>query len=788
MFVATEGPPNAKIMIVGEAPGKDEDVLGKPFVGYAGRTLNQLLAQAGIPRHECLITNVARERPPGNRISFYFEDSKCTKPKQILKDWIELLRREILLYKPNLIIAMGNTSLWALTGERKISEFRGYAIPSSLVPGIKVLATYHPQAVNHEWKLFFPTVLDLRKAKRHSAYPDFPEDKRVHDYDMDPSRFISYMESLIEDSSIEKIFLDIENTRDICHTSILGIAHSRNYAANIAILRGKSAAMSENQELKVWQTLAELVKRKKVGIQNAPHDMGMLWYRHHILIENLWIDTLLAAHCCWPEAPRSLSFLASICLDVPPWKGSSKDSPFPYNCADCTNGYGVAEVLEAEVDRLGVRKTLDFEMSEIQPALTLQLQGIYVDKKIQKELKEETQKAADTALATLKSILKRDINYNSSKQLQQLLYIDLGLPIQYKRRKSVNDPRVVTADANALAKLALLVPDNPIFNLVLDYKKKTHMIKSFLNMSTSSESRIHAAYNITGAKTEGKDTADEEGKKSFGRWSSSRSIILPYGQKNLQNIPEYARKMFTAQEGYKIVQADLIQAEAVVVGYLINDQRLKKMFKDAFGLKGDARKPFDIHRHTAAMMFGVPFEDITDKQRGIGKTIRHAGNYSAGPGVVAVRLGVNQTVAKTLIKLYHNTCPQLKLWHMHIQEQLKRNRTLVTPMGRIHKFLGRWGDDLFRSAYAYIPQSTVGDILNEGYIEFYDKYGKDVETILQLHDAIYHRVKEDEVVDCIHATRECLLRPVEVNRETMTIDVDFKVGDSWGELKEFTDY
>ena len=74
MKVLTEGPPDAKIMILGEAPGKEEDISGKPFQGYAGQTLNNLLGQAGIARYQCLVTNVARERPPVNKISFYFQD------------------------------------------------------------------------------------------------------------------------------------------------------------------------------------------------------------------------------------------------------------------------------------------------------------------------------------------------------------------------------------------------------------------------------------------------------------------------------------------------------------------------------------------------------------------------------------------------------------------------------------------------------------------------------------------------------------------------------------------
>jgi len=109
MFVATTGPADAKVMIVGEAPGEWEDRTGKPFHSSApaGRTLDMILRQAGISRHEVLIANVARERPPGNKISFFFQDKACTTPKPIMQKWINLLRDEIIRYKPNIVIGLG---------------------------------------------------------------------------------------------------------------------------------------------------------------------------------------------------------------------------------------------------------------------------------------------------------------------------------------------------------------------------------------------------------------------------------------------------------------------------------------------------------------------------------------------------------------------------------------------------------------------------------------------------------------------------------------------------------
>ena len=244
MKVLTEGPPDAKIMLVGEAPGKAEDESGKPFQGLAGQTLNNLLGQAGIARYQCLVTNVARERPPANKISFFFEDKKCTIPKAKLIGWISELKQEIELYKPNIIIALGSIALWALTGEKKISDFRGYVLPCTLVPGRKVLATYHPQAVNYEWKLYFQTVLDLRKALRHSESSAMPESKQLLYPNVSARQFIEYMEMLIEHPEYDKLSVDVETIQPGSHIEELGLSHDPNFGMSIFILKGRAYALA----------------------------------------------------------------------------------------------------------------------------------------------------------------------------------------------------------------------------------------------------------------------------------------------------------------------------------------------------------------------------------------------------------------------------------------------------------------------------------------------------------------------------------------------------------------
>ena len=111
---------------------------------------------------------------------------------------------------------------------------------------------------------------------------------------------------------------------------------------------------------------------------------------------------------------------------------------------------------------------------------------------------------------------------------------------------------------------------------------------------------------------------------------------------------------------------------------------------------------------------------------------------------------------------------------------------LTNLLGRKHRFLDRWGDNLFRSAYAFVPQSTIGDLLNEALVKFYWTYGKDRTLLLQLHDAMYvvSPLGEQNRQETIGMLRESMLRPLTYAGEEFTIDVDFAAGPSWGELEE----
>lgn len=784
MIVKTTGPPDSKMFFLGEAPGEIEDQTGLPFQNTygAGKTFNLILSQNGINRRDVRIRNVALKRPPANNMGHYFYDSKCTVPKPELVAWIEELRVELETNRPNVIVALGAYALWALTGIKKISEVRGYVIQSTLVPGIKVIPTYHPQAVNHEWKLFPVSVFDVRKAVFHSNSKHMPKDTTRYIAPSSYEMFMDYLETIRANK--KRFAFDIEAHIGTAYPYLLGVADSPNFGMSFYNVKNNNATINARQEAQLWYKFGQIGKECESIMHNASYDKAVMWHHHGVLLENVYMDTLIAAHVVWPEFPRDLGFLGSIVLDVDTWKNLSRVDPAVYNALDAIRTFAISEPLMKEIEKQKLKEVFDFEMSMIDPAIMMQLRGVKVDLARRSQMIKDNEEQTTSIKAELDKQFNKPINFNSSKQMQQLLYYELGLEPQFKRRKSVEQTRIMTTDAKAMKRLARKYPNHPWLIKILDYKKLLKL-GNFLDAEPSPNGRYHTSYNITGSSKE------EEGRKSFGRWSSSASIILPYGSGNLQNIPPEARKMYCCDEGKVWVTADYKQAEAVIVAYLIGDTKLQRFFKMAFeATSKEDQDKYDVHKLTASEMFQISYNEVTKDIRRIGKTLRHACSYSAGPQVVADQLGIELKEAKVLLDLYHKANPLLKVWYTSIQNELRLTRTLVTPLGRKHRFLDVYGDSLFRSAYSFLPQSTVGDFLNKSMRILYDKYGDKIDIMMQLHDALY--VQCDNTPEAIKQTKEylteCMLRPITIGFEEFIIGIDFKEGTHWGDMDDSNDF
>jgi len=766
MELLIQGPKDAKIMIVGSLPGKIDASVGKAYAGQPGQLLSQLLSQAGISRYECAITFACKERPPGGNASFFFTNKTCTHPKPLMEEYLEQLKKEIEDYKPNVILTLGHTALWAVCGTRNLKNFRGSLLESTLHPGTKVIPTFSPSSVNAKMEWAFPVVMDMRKLKRHQNSAGMPPDNRVIIADATLAQFKNYAHVLINDPTITQFACDIETTPPNSHISRISFSHDPDFGMSIPILSGHMPVHPGTQEAEIWDLLSQVLTCGKLIIwQNGTYDLLVLWKNNGILgfdpnnVNATIADTLVAAHVCWPELERGLGFLTSLCLDVLAWKQDNKDYHGAYNAQDSMNTLGIWLVMEQEMETLGVRATYDMEIAQYPVAMMLQMRGIKVNSETRERMVKEQEERLALAKKALSTLCGREVNYNSPKQLIQLLYVDLGLPAQYKRRVRASDPRKMTTEEDALNHLATLV-NNPVLKLILECRK-SHKLLGVINAKTSEEGHHHTCYNIC--------------KTDTGRWSSSESIIFPYGSGNLQNITYYVRQMYESPVQRRvIIQADYIQAEAVDVAFRTNDQKLKGIFD----------RNEDLHAHTAGEMFGKPWTEIDPDgdERKVGKTLRHATNYSAGPKVVQVKLGCALAHAKKLLNIYISVNPKLVHWQSEVVKQLHIDRTLINAFGRRRKFMGRLDDQMFRSAYAFMPQSDIGDLMNMSLTDFYNDYGDHLDVLLQLHDAIYVDTEEDHksVLYAMTAMAASMHKEVHLNGDTMVVKSDYSIGRDWG--------
>jgi len=157
------------IILVGEAPGAEEARLGHPFVGRSGQLLDKILEKAGVTRKQCLIANVFRLQPPGNKVDHFFISRRAAGQQNIgfaehygqfgstfcraeFAGDIEHLQKTIADYSQKrggkvMVMALGRTPLWALTGENGLLQKIGKPLPCRLVPGLTVIPTFHPSFI-----------------------------------------------------------------------------------------------------------------------------------------------------------------------------------------------------------------------------------------------------------------------------------------------------------------------------------------------------------------------------------------------------------------------------------------------------------------------------------------------------------------------------------------------------------------------------------------------------------------------------------------------------------------
>lgn len=328
-----------QILIVGEYLTNTDLEAGGAFRGKLNSMIFPWLRQVGIDPRECTFMNVFPQASPGRGIDGFFGPKSEAVPGMKMFKRGSYLRKEyapalaacraaVVAAAPNVVIALGDLALWALTSEASLKFARGRIAPgNSTLPNLKVLPTYSPAQIMADWTLRPILLADLEKARRESA---FAEIRR-------PQRFIHLYPSL---SDLEDFFsqyiepctdLDCDIETKGTMITCVGFAPSPSRALVIPFYDEEKPDgnywPTAADEYAAWQFVRRCLRAgKRLGGQNFQYDMQYLWRQMGIKSPDFADDTMLLHHALQPEMQKGLGFLASIYTDELAWKFMHKIS------------------------------------------------------------------------------------------------------------------------------------------------------------------------------------------------------------------------------------------------------------------------------------------------------------------------------------------------------------------------------------------------------------------------------------------------------------------------------
>lgn len=341
-----EGPAPTQIMLVGEAPGAEEERLGRPFVGPSGMELDRMLGEVGLSRSAIFVTNVCRLRPVNNDISVHASRTrKC--PASDMKafrngwaterihDGFAKLKREIEIVRPNLIVAFGNIALWALSGRWGVGDWRGSELRTDILAedNPKLIPTYHPAAILRQWSWRPALLADLRRAAINAGSREYPRSTdwsfRVRPSFEQAAHWLSELGRLLDDAPELRISFDLETRNQ--HIACGGFATSAKDAFCIPfmVVDGIDGLWSESEETVLVRLIQRILTHPHARIvgQNLLYDAQYTWRWWHC-VPRVHMDTMIAWHTCFAELPKALQFQASmVCERFVAWKGMVSHDP-----------------------------------------------------------------------------------------------------------------------------------------------------------------------------------------------------------------------------------------------------------------------------------------------------------------------------------------------------------------------------------------------------------------------------------------------------------------------------
>lgn len=573
------GPSRSQIMIIGEAPGADEERTGKPFTGKSGQLLSELLEDAGIDRSEVYICNAVSCRPPGNRSPTKGEIKAC-------KKWLSY---QIAMVKPRYVLILGNTPLMAITGKQGITKRRGRPWKEN---GIFWLPSFHPALILRDPEQKHLVVKDLRLFSEMIAFGGIPEEEELN------------VKSIFTEDDFNQMLRDLKGavSFDIETNQLYPWRH---------MIVNKDKSLTPGQEPKVisiglgtrknqwclpvnhpqspWspeelEEMIEAIFHRLEDCSKVMHNgkFDSLWMRVHYGLElEVDFDTMLAHFLIDENSRHGLKELAMRLLGAPDWEISvdkkQGNSTWKEHSKYLAHDVFYTRQLYFLLNKM-LRKERDVKrvfdkimMPCVNMFIDIEFHGVHVDQSKFDEAEAYLRNRHNEALAKLKEweppyVLtpkgkKIPFNWGSTKQLAKLLFEDLG--IQPLDRTKTGAPSTSESVINRL--------DHDCVGDLLRFREARQQLSFFIDgwKPYLVKGRLHPSFKLHGTVT--------------GRLSCENP--------NLQQVPRdpRIRTLITAPKGWSLIEADLSQIELRIAAELANERTMLEAF----------RTGVDIHWMTA---------------------------------------------------------------------------------------------------------------------------------------------------------------------------------------------
>ena len=427
---------------------------------------------------------------------------------------------------------------------------------------------------------------------------------------------------------------------------------------------------------------------------------------------------------------------------------------------DCCRSMNSMKALEERLSATGLSGLFhDMEMPLMEVLCEMELNGIIMDVSRLESFGKDLEQEIERAQQDVYTLCGKTFNLNSTRQLQEVLFVDRNLPTGRKTKSGFS------TDSDVLEELTYLTQD-PVPAMILRYRTANKLMNTYVQalpeLIDGSDGRIHTTFLQTGTST--------------GRLSSKNP--------NLQNIPirtEEGRRIrdaFVPADGCLLMSADYSQIELVVLSHVTGDENLRNAF----------RTGSDVHRETAARIFGVFPEMVTAQQRRMAKTI----NFGILYGMSAFRLSNDTKMpikdAKKFIETYFEQYPLVDRFIGETRQKAMEDGYVRTAMGHIRYIPEIRSSNRTvraaaeRMAVNTVIQGTAAEIMKKAMLSIarrMKEQGMRSRILLQVHDELIFEVPEDEVRAMESLVRDCMENAYSLS---VPLRVGIETGRSWGEM------